>query len=73
MPKATIDTKYYRTKEVCETVGISRNTLFSWLRRGVLGDTELRDRRGWRLFTNEDIGRLGKEAGRTVAVPRRQV
>jgi len=27
---------YYRTAEVCSLAGISRSTLFRWLRRGIL-------------------------------------
>jgi predicted site-specific integrase-resolvase len=42
---------YYRTAEVCRIVGISRNTLFRWLKEGVLSDVEYRDWHGWRLFT----------------------
>jgi DNA-binding transcriptional MerR regulator len=54
-------------------VGISRNTLFNWLQRGVLGDKELRDRRGWRLFTEADIEALKNEAGRIVTIDRRKI
>jgi excisionase family DNA binding protein len=49
------DQTYYRTAEVCRMLGISRNTLFRWLRAGVLPDVEYRDWRGWRLFTSEQI------------------
>ena len=55
---------YYRTAEVCRMVGISRNTLFRWLKQGLLGECERRDRRGWRLFTEDDITLLRGEAGR---------
>jgi len=52
---------YYRTAEVCFIAGISRSTLFRWLRRGVLDDVSHRDRRGWRLFTDQDIWRIMEE------------
>jgi predicted site-specific integrase-resolvase len=55
---------YYRTAEVCQIVGIGRNTLFRWLKKGLLGECERRDRRGWRLFTEDDIDLLRGEAGR---------
>ncbi len=42
---------YYRTAEVCRMVGISRNTLFKWLKEGKVSDVEYRDWRGWRLFS----------------------
>ena len=73
MPQITNDRKYYRTSEVYRMVGISRNTLFNWLQRGVLGDKELRDRRGWRLFTEADIEALKNEAGRIVTIDRRKI
>jgi predicted site-specific integrase-resolvase len=55
---------YYRTAEVCSIAGISRSTLFRWLRKGVLDDVSHRDRRGWRLFTDQDIWRISEESNR---------
>jgi excisionase family DNA binding protein len=55
---------YYRTAEVCQMVGISRNTLYRWLKQGLLGKRERRDRRGWRLFTEDEIDLLREEASR---------
>ena len=49
---------YYRTTEVCRTIGISKNTLFRWMKKGMLGKQEYRDWRGWRLFTQEQIDTL---------------
>ncbi len=49
---------YYRTNEVCRMVGISRNTLFRWLKEGKVTDVEHRDHRGWRLFTQAQIDAL---------------
>ncbi len=49
------DTTYYRTVEVCHMAGISRNTLFRWLKKDKFDDLKRRDRRGWRLFTQEEI------------------
>ncbi len=53
---------YYRTTEVCRLVGISRTTLFRWLKDGIFDEAQHRDRRGWRLFTEEEIDRLKTEA-----------
>lgn len=53
---------YYRTAEVCQFVGISKNTLFRWLKEGCTGVNSRRDRRGWRLFTKEEINELKAEA-----------
>jgi predicted site-specific integrase-resolvase len=55
---------YYRTAEVCSLAGISRSTLFRWLRRGILDDVSHRDRRGWRLFTDRDIDRITGESNK---------
>ena len=52
---------YYRTLEVCKKTGISRATLFRWLKGGVLEKIR-RDRRGWKLFTEEDINKIDAEA-----------
>jgi predicted site-specific integrase-resolvase len=53
---------YYRTAEVCRIVGISRATLFRWLKGGIFMEAEHRDRRGWRLFTEDEIDKLKTEA-----------
>jgi len=63
MPKEINGTRYYATSEVCKEVGISRPTLFRWLKRGIL-DKLHRDRRGWRVFTDDDLGKIRTEATR---------
>jgi predicted site-specific integrase-resolvase len=54
--------KYYRTAEVCQKAGISRSTFFRWLREGAFKDVANFDRRGWRLFNEDDLRRLETEA-----------
>ncbi len=62
----TINSKtYYRTAEVCKVVGISRNTFFRWIREGAFEDVKNVDRRGWRLFSQEDLKRLRREVNKT--------
>lgn len=58
---------YYRTSEACIKTGISRATLFRWLKGGVL-KVSYRDRRGWRLFTEDDLNNIKAEASRVEAV-----
>jgi len=58
------DQTYYRTSEACQRAGISKATLFRWLRTGILEDVVRRDRKGWRLFTQDDINRIKSEATR---------
>lgn len=60
MPIEINGKKYYRTSEVCNTVGISRPTLFRWLKEGLL-EMSRRDRRGWRLYSDDDTKKLKKE------------
>ncbi len=55
--------RYYRTTEACARTGISRATLFRWLKAGVL-EKRLKDRRGWGIFTDEDLQRIRAEARR---------
>lgn len=53
--------KYYKTAEACQKTGISRATLFRWMKNGIL-DKYYTDRRGWRLFTEEDLDKIRAEA-----------
>jgi len=67
----TIDNRtYYRTAEVHRMLGISRNTLYRWLNKDILGKTELRDSRGWRLFTRDEIDKLSDAINRIIEVNR---
>jgi len=61
MPVTINGQTYYRTVEICRTVGISKSTLFRWLKQGILNKCERRDRRGWRLFTRDEIDGLKRE------------
>jgi predicted site-specific integrase-resolvase len=54
---------YYRTSEACKKIGISRATLFRWLKVGIL-ERQFKDRRGWRLFREEDLNKIQTEARR---------
>jgi excisionase family DNA binding protein len=62
MPIVIKDQTYYRTRDVCQMVGISRSTLLRWISSGLIRDTTTRDRQGWRLFTEADIKRIEDEA-----------
>jgi len=64
MPVTVNGQTYYRTNEVYRMVGISRSTLFRWLKQGILMETEHRDRRGWRLFSEDEIDEIKAEANR---------
>ena len=64
MPTVINDRTYYRTLEACHMAGVSRSTFFRWLKIGILEDVPHKDRRGWRLFTESDIGRIKAEANK---------
>ena len=52
---------YYTTLEACEKTGISRPTLFRWLKLGIL-KKYYKNHRGWRLFTEENLAIIRTEA-----------
>jgi len=64
MPIEISGQTYYRTLEVCKIADISRSTFFRWIREGVIEDMAIKDRRGWRLFTDDDVNRIRAEAGK---------
>lgn len=64
MPIVITGKTYYRTAEACQMAGISKNTLFRWIRDELFTDVKQRDRRGWRLFTEEEIETLKAEYNR---------
>ena len=68
MPVVVDDRTYYRTAEVCRLLGISRNTLFRWLRGSVFSNVEYRDWRGWRLFTADQIETIRAHTSQVTAI-----
>jgi predicted site-specific integrase-resolvase len=64
MPVSINDKKYFRTSEVCQIARISRSTLLRWLKEENLDIPDYRDRRSWRLFTEEDVNKLTTEANK---------
>ena len=55
--------KYYWTLEVCRKAPLSRSTLLRWLKRGLI-EEPIRDRRGWRIFSEEALMRIKSEIKR---------
>jgi DNA-binding transcriptional MerR regulator len=58
MPLIKNEKTYYRTLEVCQMAGISKSTLFRWLKENVIEEHEERDWRGWRLFTLDQVEQI---------------
>jgi len=67
MPIVIGGQNYYRTSEACKMAGVSRATFIRWLKEGILRDASHTDRRGWRLFTEDDITRIRAEANKVKA------
>ena len=65
MPKQIGKKTYYRTTEAAEMAGISKGTLFRWLRVGIISDAEVKDRNGWRLFTRSEVENMRAIANKT--------
>jgi excisionase family DNA binding protein len=63
MPIKIDSQHFYSTTETCEKTGISRATLYRWLQKGLL-TKQRKDRRGWRLFTEEDMQKIQAETKR---------
>ena len=63
MPTEINGEVYYITSEVCEEAGISRPTLFRWLRLGMFKEIR-KNRRGWRIFTEEELNTVKAETRR---------
>ena len=70
MPVIINEKTYYRTAEVCRRIGISRNTLFRWLKEGAVSDVEYRDWRGWRLFTAAQLETIRAKTNHVTAIRR---
>lgn len=64
MPVRLGDKTYYWTAEACHLAGTSKNTFLRWVREGRLPDTIYRDRRGWRLFDEDELRKLKDEVNR---------
>ena len=63
MPVKIDGQPFYTMLETCEKVGISRATLSRWIKGGLL-QTLYKDRRGWRIFTEDDLNQLQAEVSR---------
>lgn len=55
---------YYWSLELCRKASISRSTLLRWLKEGILKEP-IRDRRGWRIFSEEELDKIKAEVERT--------
>ena len=63
MPTKINDKLYYTTSEMCEEAGISRPTLFRWLRLGMFKEIR-KNSRGWRIFNEDELNKIKAETRR---------
>jgi DNA-binding transcriptional MerR regulator len=59
MPIYISNKKLYTTKEAAVLIGRSRDTLLRWVRMKLLSDVQ-KDRKGNRIWTDEDINVIRK-------------
>jgi hypothetical protein len=64
MPVKLNGKTYYWTAEACRLAGTSKNTFLRWVKEKRFPDTERRDRRGWRLFSEGDLQKLTAEVNK---------
>lgn len=59
MPIYISNKKFYSTSEAAESIGRSRDTLLRWIRNNLVKDVK-KDRKGNRIWTDEDIENIRK-------------
>ncbi len=69
MPLVIEGKTLYRIGEALASASLSRATYFRWLKQGRLKDTQFKDRNGRRVFTQDELGDLKREAERLVEAP----
>jgi DNA-binding transcriptional MerR regulator len=59
MPKARArKVQYFKSAEVAELLGVTKQTVLNWLRRGLITEPERNPATGYRLWTEKDIERI---------------
>jgi len=56
--------KYHTVSEACKMLGIFKNTLYNWERKGKIPKAYRDPMSGWRLYSPEDIEIIKKLSGR---------
>ncbi len=62
------DNLRFSTAQVASRLGIHRDTLLRWLRKGLFNEPA-RDHRGWRVFSNHDIDNISRVIQQDVRPP----
>jgi predicted site-specific integrase-resolvase len=62
------DQRYYITPEVAEKAKVHKSTLFRWIAEGRIARPGLKDRKGWYLWTQEELDKVLEKAQVTIKV-----
>jgi DNA-binding transcriptional MerR regulator len=50
--------EYFKTAEVAELIGVTKQTVLNWLKQGLITEPERNPATGYRLWTEKDIERV---------------
>ena len=56
--------RYYTVSGACAQLGIFKNTLYNWERKGKIPKVYRDPMSGWRLYSEKDIERIKRISGR---------
>jgi len=56
--------KVYKVSEVCQILGVFKNTLYNWEKLGKIPKAHRDPMSGWRVYTQEDIIKIRRISGR---------
>jgi DNA-binding transcriptional MerR regulator len=62
MPKLLAGKPYYSAQEAAKAAGISKVTLFRWIKKGLVRDAGKRDRNNWRWFSEAELVQIKRVA-----------
>jgi len=62
MPMKASGKSYHFVSEASQLSGVSRSTIYRWIHAGIITGGRLQNRKGWTLFTQEDIAELKAKA-----------
>jgi len=51
---------YLRSAEVAEIIGVTKQTLLNWLRRGLITEPARNPDTGYRFWTEKDVEAIGR-------------
>ena len=62
MPMKVRGKSYHLVSETSQLSGVSVRTIYRWMHKGIITGGKLQNRKGWTLFTEEDITELKAKA-----------